>query len=201
MRPRAAPTLHLLRHGLSAGADGLCIGRTDVPLSPEGRAAFETVAARWPLPRPARLVASPLRRAQASAEPLARAWGLPVETEPRLAEMDFGRWEGQPWTAIEADDAEALHAWMQNWTRVAAPGGEAFSSVQARMDAWLDALVAAPPPQGDVVAVAHAGAIRAALVRVLGLDAAHAFRLDVQHAALTTLRLDPPTLVCLNRPL
>ncbi|MFN3596723.1 MAG: histidine phosphatase family protein [Rubricoccaceae bacterium] len=193
------PRVHLLRHGLAAETDGRCVGRTDAPLAPEGHAAFEGVAARWPLARPARLVASPLRRARASAEPLALAWNLPLETDDRLAEIDFGRWEGHAWADIEAGDGETLRAWMEDWTRAPAPGGEAFSDVRARVAAWLDELAA--HVRGDVVAVAHAGTIRAALVHVLGLEAAHAFRLDVHHAALTTLRLSPPGLVYLNRPL
>ncbi len=192
-------TLHLLRHAPAAGTAGRCIGHTDVPLAQPD--AFAAVAAAWPHGRPDRLVASDLARAAASAAPLAAAWGLRAETEPRLREMDFGRWDGRPWAEIERDDPDALAAWMSDWTATPASGGESFADVQARVGDWLDSLPAGGKTDGETVAVAHAGAIRAVLVRVLGLDPAHAFRLAVGHGALTTLRLDPPELLVLNRPL
>ncbi|MEM6285631.1 MAG: histidine phosphatase family protein [Bacteroidota bacterium] len=187
--------LHLVRHLPAADADGRAIGRTDLPLA-DPRAAVRLVEA-WPHPPPSRLVASPLLRAQQTAAALAEAWGLPVETEPALAEVDFGRWDGRTWADIEAADGDALAAWMADWTRTPAPGGESFADVQARLGAWLDGLA----DDTEAVAVAHAGPIRAALVRVLGLGAEHAFRLTVTHGALTTVRLRPPELLVLNRPL
>ena len=198
-------TLHLLRHGVAAGVEGRCIGQTDVPLAAGSADVFARVAASWPHARPARLVASPLARARASAAPLAAAWGLAPETEPRLAELDFGAWDGRPWADIEAHDGAALGAWMADWATAAPPGGESFAALRARAEAWLASLTDTADPAGgdtagDTVAVAHAGTIRAVLVAVLGLDPAYAFRLDVAHGALTTVRLDPPVLVALNRP-
>ncbi|MEM1042753.1 MAG: histidine phosphatase family protein [Bacteroidota bacterium] len=187
--------LHLVRHLPAAGAEGRAIGRTDLPLA--DATSVTRLAEAWPHPPPARLVASPLARAQQTAAALAEAWGLPVETEPALAEVDFGRWDGKTWEEIERTDGDALAAWMADWTRTPAPGGESFADVEARAEAWLDALNA----QGETVAVAHAGPIRAVLVRLLGLDAGYAFRLAVAHGALTTVRLAPPELLVLNRPL
>ena len=187
--------LHLVRHLPAAGAVGRAVGHADLPLADAASAA--RLAGAWPHAAPARLVASPLARAQQTAAPLAKAWGLPVETESALAEMDFGRWDGRTWAEIERADGDALAAWMADWTATPAPGGESFADVQVRVGAWLDTTGGA----GETVAVAHAGPIRAALVRVLGLDAAHAFRLAVDHGALTTVRLSPPELLALNRPL
>lgn len=197
-------TLHMMRHGVAENVAGRCVGQTDVPLAAGSAVAFARTAAAWPSARPGRLVASPLARAQASAVPLAAAWGLPVETEPRLAEVHFGAWDGRPWADIEAADGAALSAWMADWTVARPPGGESFADVRARVDTWIDGLIAgdaSASASGDVVAVAHAGSIRAVLVRVLGLDPANAFRIDIAHGALTTVRLDPPALVALNRPL
>ena len=187
--------LHLVRHLPAAGALGRAVGRTDLPLVDAASAA--RLARAWPNAVPARLVASPLARAQQTAAALGDLWGLPVEAEPALAEVDFGRWDGRTWAEVEHADGDALAAWMADWTATPAPGGESFDDVQARVGAWLDTVEGA----GETVAVAHAGPIRAALVRTLGLDAAHAFRLAVDHGALTTVRLSPPELLVLNRPL
>ena len=185
-------TLHLVRHLPAAGAEGRAVGRTDLELADPG--AARRWADAWSLEPPAHVVASPLARAQQTAAALADRWGLGVEGEPRLAELDFGRWDGRTWAEIERDDGDALGAWMADWTATPAPGGESFADVQARVRDWLDDV------NRDAVVVAHAGSIRAVLVEVLGLDPGHAFRLAVAHGALTTVRLDPPELVVLNRP-
>ena len=205
----AALTLHLVRHGAADGAAGRCIGHTDLPLSARGRADVARLAAGWPAPPPARLVASDLARAQASADALLGAWwgaaGAPapaVAVDARLREMDFGRWEGRSWAEIERDDAVAMHAWMRDWQDAAAPGGEGFGDVVARAAAWLaDEVRAAAdgasggcgdpdaPDDGRRVVVLHAGSIRALLVHALGLPRALAFRLRVDQARVSVLRV------------
>ena len=185
-------TLHLVRHWPALGAEGRCVGHADLPLADAASAA----RARWPLGPPARLVVSPLARAWQTAAPLAERWGLEPEPEPRLREMDFGEWDGRTWAEIERDDADRLGAWMADWTATAAPGGESFADVQARVEDWLGGV-----DERETVVVAHAGSVRAVLAHVLGLPAGHAFRLAVAHGALTTVRLNPPELVTLNQPL
>ncbi|MEM9998539.1 MAG: histidine phosphatase family protein [Bacteroidota bacterium] len=188
--------LHLVRHLPALGAEGRAIGHTDLPLADPDAPA--RLASAWPLAPPDRIVASPLQRASHTAAALGAAWGLDIEHEPRLREVDFGRWDGRTWADIEHDDAEALGAWMADWTMTPAPGGESFADVQDRVRAWL------AEQEGraqDIVVVAHAGTIRAVLVHVLGLEAGHAFRLAVAHGALTTVHLQPALLVTLNQPL
>ncbi len=51
---------------------------------------------------PTRIVASPFLRAQETAAPCAEALGLPVETDPRLAE--FASTLPSPWTLAETDE-------------------------------------------------------------------------------------------------
>ena len=51
---------------------------------------------------PTRIVASPFLRAQQTAAPCAEALGLPIETDPRLAE--FASTLPSPWTLAETDE-------------------------------------------------------------------------------------------------
>ena len=110
-----AVALYLVRHGAADGADGRCIGQRDLPLSPRGRDEITRLAAAWPMPRPARVIASDLARARDSAEVLAGAWnsGARIATDTRLREMDFGAWDGRPWTDIQDDDGAAMSSWME----------------------------------------------------------------------------------------
>ncbi len=191
--PLGAPavTLYLVRHGAAAGAEGRCIGRTDLPLAPDAPAALARLAAAWPPPHPPRLVSSDLTRARDSAAILAAAWHVPATTAPRLREMDFGTWDGRPWSDLERDDPAALAAWMAAWHDAPTPRGESFGDLIARTATWLhdtvaSARLAAIP---EIAAVAHAGSIRALLVHALQLPRSLAFRLRVDHARVTALRL------------
>ena len=61
--------IHLLRHGLTqANLDGRYIGRTDLPLCPEGRARLEKLRDACEYPWVERVYTSPLLRARQTAE-------------------------------------------------------------------------------------------------------------------------------------
>jgi broad specificity phosphatase PhoE len=131
------------------------------------------------------VIASPLARARESAAVLAEPWSLAVEAEPRLAEMDFGEWDGRTWDDIEQEDGGRLAEWMAAWVSVAAPGGESFADVAARVSAWAGEL----PRAESALVVAHAGSIRALLCTLLELPLEAAFRLRVDHARVSAVRL------------
>lgn len=152
--------LILLRHTRPEGAEGLCYGRTDLPLA----ADFATEAARLAreLPPVRRIVTSPLGRCARLAQHLAQARGLPLQTDPRLAEMDFGAWEGQRWEAIPRP---ALDAWAADLTGARPHGGETVAELAARA---LAGLAQAAAGQGPALVVTHAGVIKAALARTQG---------------------------------
>lgn len=190
--------LVLVRHGLTEGADGVCMGHCDLPLAEHGRPALERLARTWrddaaagraTVPAPGRVVASDLARARASADILADAFALPPTTEARLREMHFGEWEGRRWDALQRDDGERLARWMAGWATERTPGGEGFPDVAARTAEWLDELRTGAADGETVLAVAHAGSIRALLCRLMGWPLADAFRVRQDHARVTALRL------------
>lgn len=146
----------LLRHTRPEGAEGLCYGRTDLALAP----GFEGEVARLAgaLPAVTRIVTSPLSRCRRLAEALAAARGQPVAVEEELIEMDFGRWEATPWDAIPRAE---LDAWAADFSGANPHGGETVADLAARARRALDRAAAGARP---VLAVTHAGIIKAALV-------------------------------------
>src|SRR5687768_2521628 len=92
-------TFLLIRHGAHVLGGGTIAGRSErAVLSEAGaaqanRMAERIVAARVPL---AAIYASPVVRAQQTAEPLSLRFGLPVQTADALAEIDYGDWTGRP---------------------------------------------------------------------------------------------------------
>lgn len=155
--------LFLVRHATTAwNRTGRIQGRTDVPLDAGGRAE----AATWRLPAALRCcswVASPLARAVETA----RALGAPAElaTDPRLAEMSWGKWEGWSLTDLRATHGAAMAANEARGLDFRPPGGESPRDVQARIASWLAEVSARGQP---ILAVTHAGVIRAVLALATG---------------------------------
>ena len=83
--------------------------------------------------------------------------GLPVQVLPGLIEMDFGLWEGRRWDDVPRHE---LDEWSADFHHARPHGGESVAQLLARARAALDAATAGPAP---VLAVTHAGIIKAAL--------------------------------------
>jgi alpha-ribazole phosphatase len=149
--------LLLVRHAQTTAAEGLCYGRTDVPVEAERtRAAAARAAAE--LPAGIAMAWSPLGRCADLAGAIAalRPDLQVLAPDPRLAEMDFGAWEGRPWSAIPRTEFEA-------WTRDFADGRAGGSGESTRVfmqrvgeayDAWRDG-------GRDAVWITHSGVVRA----------------------------------------
>ncbi|MFF6917801.1 histidine phosphatase family protein [Streptomyces sp. NPDC012466] len=81
--------VHLMRHGEVANPDGILYGRLPgYHLSDLGRRMADRVAEHLSGRDVTHVVASPLERAQETAEPIAKAHGLDLATDERLIEAD-----------------------------------------------------------------------------------------------------------------
>ena len=101
---------------------------------------------------------SPLKRCAAVGRWLAR-WGWLHRVDAHLLELDFGRWDGQPWANIPHS---AVAAWEADFAQHAPGGGETLVVLMARCQAFISARTAEPSPA--VLLVAHAGWINASAV-------------------------------------
>jgi len=137
-----------LRHGETDwNARFLAQGTTDVALNANGVAQAHRAAATLrtlpPERRPVAIIASPLGRAQVTAEVAADALGLPVTTDQDLRECCFGVMEGQVM-------AEWFHAWVAG--EDTPEGCESFAALRARARSAIGRLLVMP---GPVLVVAH----------------------------------------------
>jgi 2,3-bisphosphoglycerate-dependent phosphoglycerate mutase len=133
-------------------------GQIDVPLNATGQRQAARLAARLAGDRHDRLLASDLQRAQQTAEPLARAWGMPAEPLPALREQGFGIFEGLELTAIQANHAGLWQRWLAHDADFALPGGESARQFNARVMAAVQAIAAAHPGRRLAV-VTHGGVL------------------------------------------
>ena len=191
-----APTrFWLIRHAVvEENARARLYGIMDVELCPHSLAAqgpaYRALAQR--LPRPAHWLVSPLSRTRHTAEAILRA-GYPavnLAVEPGLIEQDLGGWQGLRHADLPAKLTQPAHAFWPLAGDERPPGGESMADVVARVGAALERL-AGEHAGGDVVAVAHGGAIRAAVAHALGIGAGPALHLSVHNLSLTLLERHP----------
>jgi broad specificity phosphatase PhoE len=144
------------------------------PLNDAGRRQAE--AASLSINRQYRQFVGPERRAQQTAELL----GLRAVVEPRLADLDYGRWRGEALADIHPDE---LQAWLTNPAR-APHGGESIVVLIDRVTQWLDSLTSAAL---RTVAVTHPAVIRAAILAALGAPPKSFWRLDIAPLSRTVM--------------
>ena len=173
--------LILVRHGQTpANAESRLLGRADPPLTELGRRQAALMAAAvGPVDR---VVSSPLLRAQETAA----TFGVPVETDDRWIELDYGDFDGRPLAEVPAD------LWQQ-WrgdNDFAPSGGESLGSVGARVRGACEELVAEVADR-TVVVVSHVSPIKAAVAWALGVGDEVAWRLFLDVASVSRIGMGP----------
>lgn len=141
----------LVRHTTPDVAKGTCYGRTDLALADSFVREAQAVLAA--VPPAARVITSPLMRCRHLAAQIAAQQGTALEVQETWIEMDFGAWEGIPWSDISR---AALDDWATDFMGYAGHGGESVAMLEARVRAALETV------QPDSVVVTHSGCIRAA---------------------------------------
>jgi alpha-ribazole phosphatase len=150
--------LHAWRHPKPQGAPGRCIGQTDLPVDRRKakRLAHRIRRAarrhRWPYV----VHTSSLQRCAKVGQQLKR-WGWRHHVHADLNEMNFGTWDGLPWSVIAQAEIEA---WCADFL-LGAPGqGESLHRFFSRIERWSGLHVAASSSEAPCLVVAHAGCMQ-----------------------------------------
>lgn len=152
------PDLVLVRHGETEWSrTGQHTSRSDIPLTPAGRAEAERLAPILSARPFALVLTSPLRRA-ADTCALAGYGDRAVPTDD-LREWDYGDYEGRTTADIRRR--------APNWTLWAdgVPGGETVDQVAVR----ADRVIARVRAEGDGLVFSHGHLLRVLAARWLGL--------------------------------
>ena len=150
--------LWLARHAQPLVAPGLCYGALDLPADPAAtaRSAWQLAST---LPQALQIRHSPLQRCTQLAQALqAQRPNLPLQSDARLREFDFGTWEGRAWNDIARAD---IDAWTAAFATHRPGGGESLQAMLARVAAALqEARQHAAQGGCDVLWISHAGVAR-----------------------------------------
>jgi len=153
------PKIWLVRHGETAWSKtGQHTGRTDIPLTDEGRVVASRLASALQGEPFRHVFSSPLERAKETCQ-LAGLGGV-VKLRDELMEWDYGDYEGKTSAEIKAK--------RPDWSlwRDGCPGGESPEDIVGRVDRFIaevDAL------DGEIAVFAHGHLLRTLAVRWLRL--------------------------------
>jgi broad specificity phosphatase PhoE len=173
--PAEAPTrLILVRHGSTEhSAAKRFSGRNELPLNEVGQRQASALAARAAgFGEVTAVVSSPLLRARQSADAIAAALSLSVDTSADLAEVDFGAWEGRTFAEVQ----EAYPAELAEW----------FASAARRVRRARDAVIAAHPGR-TVVVVTHVTPIKTLIRLALDAPPVSLFRIHLDTASVSSV--------------
>ena len=145
----------LIRHTRPDVAANVCYGRTDLKLAASFDSDVRAVIAS--VPDADVLVTSPLKRCTQLAARIGVTLGLDFHIDPRIQEMDFGSWEGVPWSDIGRDE---LDQWANDFLHARPHGGESVAMLQERV---LQAIGEYRGTNQRYIVITHSGVIKAAL--------------------------------------
>ncbi len=155
----STPYLHAWRHPRAFDAQARCIGRTDLAVDIRRvrrlAAHIRSVAARERLPHI--VITSPLTRSRAVGRWLDR-FGWQHRIDDALTELDFGRWDGQPWSSLPEEE---FRRWEADFVAFQPGGGESVGELLQRVRRF--------DPGPARVVVTHGGWLSAALWLQRGL--------------------------------
>lgn len=195
--------LLLIRHGQTEWNRARRIqGNGDSPLTDRGQAQAEAAAnalARFDV---GAIYASDAGRALQTADPIARATGMTVQTDARLRERHYGIFEGKTHAELGEEYPEIHFEYLKRRPDFVVPGGESLAELQARtVAACTD--IAHDQPGKLVAIVAHGGTIRTFARYTLAVPLDVAWRAQIENGGLTIVRYEetddhPWTMVTLN---
>lgn len=189
---------HLIRHAAHDQLGKSLTGRMEgVQLSEHGRRQAETLALRLSQERLDAIRTSPRARARKTAEAISEGRGIAVEAAEELDEIDFGRWTGQSFDALDSDPD--WRKWNERRGIARTPGGESMGDVADRLSALMEALHR-DLPVGAIALVSHSDVIKACVCRTLGLPFERIHQFEVDPASVTTIIAGDwgAKLLCLN---
>ena len=181
--------LTLVRHGQTvANAQNLLQGHVNHPLDEVGLAQVSLLGGALQKISPvSRVVASPLQRAQQTAQAITQGLSqhIEVETDPRWIELNYGDFDGQPVSSVSP---EQWATWRTD-EHFRPPHGETLAELSVRVHEAIDALLA-DSVSAHIVVVSHVSPIKAAVAWALGVGVEVSWRTALDRASMTTVRLD-----------
>jgi len=197
--PTACLTLSLVRHGVTehtsggklagGGTPGAPLSKVGLRMAKAAGLALQQIHEIWAdIPAVSEILASPMIRTQQTAAQIGARLGLPIRTDPRLREIEFGDWHELTMAEIEQRWPGQPKEYFKGTFRP--PNGESYFDT-AQREAPVVAELLRTHIGANVAIVSHAVAIRAILGPALGLAVENWARLRIPPCSLSIVRIWP----------
>ena len=182
--------IHLVRHGRTAwNTQKRVMGWLDESIEPTSLGDAKAVARALAGEDVGSIVSSPLRRALATAAPLAALVGFEPRVDERFGEMHVGPWEGLSEEEVATQWPTEWQRWRTEPHRVQLHGRETLAELNARVSEALDELASESVVAGRAVVFTHDAVVRAAVAWALGTGPEIYRHVDVANCSITTVRI------------
>jgi probable phosphoglycerate mutase len=180
--------VYLIRHGQNDYVkQGKLAGwLPGVHLNDVGREQAARVAETLKSSKLQAVYSSPLERATETAEPIAAAQGLKVDSLAGLGEINIGSWQG---LSIRAARRRKLWPTIQHTPSLARfPEGESFLEAQSRIVETLESIRS--KHSGAIACVSHADPIKLAVAHYVGMPIDSFQRLEIGPSSISELSIE-----------
>lgn len=183
-------TVYFIRHGETiAQTRGLFSGKSDLPLTENGRKQASALSLRSDLSEIRTCISSPLSRCRETASIVFR--GSRVVFDEDLAEIDFGDWEMKTWQEISEKYPEKAEKWSRQEDDFCFPQGESVKAFFERIKRVAGKIVEyALSDENHTIAVfAHGGVIKSLICRWLGIPPEKHFHFAADIASVSCMNI------------
>lgn len=182
--------LVLVRHGeTDSNVRGTYLGWVDVPLNKNGINQAKIAGSKLKNEKFDLCFASPLKRAFKTAEIILEGQALPVQTDDRLKERNFGIWDDMTFLEISQKYPEEHKKWLQDINNYEIEGGESFGHSYYRNVEFTDLLIKEYQNK-KILIVTHTGCIRNIFAYLTGLGMDGVWRFKIDNATINRLEIN-----------
>ncbi|MCC3217657.1 histidine phosphatase family protein [Chryseobacterium sp. X308] len=162
--------IHLIRHTAVDNPENRCYGFAEMPLRKECIEDFKLldIDGHYDV-----IVSSPSERCRL----LADFFKLDYQTDERLREMNFGKWELKKWTDIPEEE---INPWYKDFVSVKTSGGENLLEMQNRVLSFWNEFIQRKDLEKALI-ITHAGVIRLILQAVLQFPLENMFTIQIDY--------------------
>lgn len=182
-------TLWLIRHGETEwNVIGRFQGSADEPLNTTGEEQAASLAPRLATMNFDAIYASDMLRVQQTAQHALNGDMSRIQSDARLRELTFGKWEGLTWDDIKAQYPDELNLWLEN--RNENPhGGDKLPDVAHRLTDFLSEIRANHDKDEHILIFAHGGILAIVITLLIDVDSAKWWQFGLKNCSLNEVGL------------
>lgn len=195
--------LYMVRHGETEWNKVSKIqGRIDTELSDEGIKQAHKLAKRLACEDINFVYSSSLGRAFKTAEIVVGHRKCGIIKSDKYHEIGLGPWEGMTINEIEEKYGEHFRVYKEDPANFKLPGAETFMDLTERTYNAIMEIVSCHKG-GNILVVSHGTAIKAAIIRILGIDIKNYTKFRIDNASISVISFpednpERPVVDCLN---